>query len=885
MNLITSARIAARAMPKRHSLLITALCLIVLLDSLAYSQTVANESLVFTRLKHDKYYLQVYQRYTPKFPYEEKAIKLNLNDSRHEITYYENKDVDPKSIAQDDLILEALDRTYKSRLFPAYIYDYDRLEDKRQSGDPSLVKPAICERELALVASELRIDDTNSLRFFDSFGKDEIGLLYGNYHWVGNWRECSKRHTIPILTNKITMNFTGRYCFASIVSPDWSWKIEDKIKELKAKRYFKYPEQESEYRRFFRIQVGFCLPQSCDSNTFDTRKDLLENYVMKSLEQPYRSSFKLNNVYCLPDEQSPMRRITWSGSILLTFIICWLFLVMVLTLYDIFRTIKLKRRNRTRPAEERENIKSELPERKSELLEKLVTSMSLYRNCIKFFETKSLWRNYKRMKQCNEPQIKLNAGDTIFINSFKVISVLFIIFGHNGMLLQHLNRFPLDYDSYDTTLAFHVISGAVFFVDWFFAITGFLLTYSMFTSKLIDKCNLTYWIYTVFHRYWRLAPIFLLIFWFSKTLFEHLSYGPLWDYGTSGMTIRGICHDEGWFYPITLLTNFNPLHKECIMPSWYLSSDFQFYLITPFLLVLLSKSPLYGWLTTLSLIFACISLRFFRYMTDPKVRPLELLRIRIDLWMRNNWDVHPTYLQPQYRVASYLIGILAAHYVFMVLTGKWKSILYRKDYEEYRAVSGQQQGVEIEMTADKNGATVSPAATTRGSVGAQRANRNYILELIHITGWLTVTGMLLASWVLDTVLTRSLEPYAKYITAFIYATCHSIVASGLMLILSSMMLGAFPMAKTFLSHPWWSIVSKLNYVTFLIQVEVIYWMLQSADYLVEVNSEVLMALYFKMASVTFLVAFVMTLLLEFPFAQLEHKFIGWRFTKAPNKKE
>lgn len=848
-----------------------------------------NNPLIYTKLRHDLNYLQLYRNYQLEHPHEEKEIQLSINETIKDemglpqatevvYTYYKNKQVDANKVTRDDLILEALDRTYKTRLLPAYMYNYDNPDDKSRASDAKLIDDDKCKRHLQYLYSKLKslIDRPNLepispelAAFFDSYASEEPGLLFGNYHWTGNWRQCYKRQIFDMSNvseqgnnlDGIT-NFRGRYCIASIRSQNWEQKIKIKKDELlKSGNYFKYPVQPQDYERFFRIQLGICLPESCDSRAIDTEVDLIRELVVHKLQEPLRS-YKLVDLYCLPDETSELRQFEPNAWLLILLATVWCLAIVLATLYDLMR----------------ETPRSQAA---SSNLDKLVSALSLLRNYHRLTETKSLMPpppmqqqvaagqngsnssngGGEKTRQTGSETVKLLPNDLLFLNAFKVISMPCILFGHTGMLSIMLNRFPLDYEALENDYLNHFNISSVFFVDWYFVITGFLASYLAFVTKKVERNTPFQWAYTMFHRYWRLAPMYILLFWFSQSLFQHTASGPVWDYGTSNMTLRGVCRRESWIWPLALVPNFHPIHEECIMPAWYIANDMQFYIITPFILISLSRWPIWSWLATVGCIWASMLARIVRYITDPRAQPLELMRPRYDAYMRNNWDMHATYIYPHYRIPSYLIGLLAGHYTYMVLSGKWRSPLYKHPLSSSSSSSEGNQKSKASDFGD--------------------TYRWILRAIVCLWGFQTLIQMMFASKFISDLFPRSMEPQVKYFTALIYGTSHASTSLGLAAICVTLMMGSFKWLKSFLSLPIFTLVSRINYFVFLVQVEIIYWLQQSSERVVDLSVRDAFKNWITLAAIVYPMAALFTLWLELPLANLEREFIGsWMASRA-----
>ena len=859
-------------------------------DSDGSSSKNVTNPFIYQRLRFDRDFLQIYRRYQKNLKMDEKKVKLRFNtslysakdDSAKEVRfeYYSNNKVESSSITRDDLIFEALDRTYLTRLIPVFIFNYDKRQDMLKASDPTIVSRERCLRDLGFLTNQLntlelaRLDQRSQvimlpesmspelMAFYDSFAGEDPGVLLGNYHWTGNWRQCIKRRIFSLgekegktERSRIPIEFKGRYCIASIRSKSWDEKIKQRSQELEERGHFKYPEQRNDYARFFRIQVGICLPDSCDSQAIEWEPQKVNELTMFKLAEPFKS-YLLNDLYCLPDKTSELRRLEPSGKLFISLITIWSLLIICSTAWDYY---------------------SVKPEKSSSNLDKLISALSLIQNYKRLVETescqpiRSVTGETVRAGQTGATKSgpttrKPHPNDLLFLNSIKVVTMPMIIFGHVGMLFKHLDKFPLDYDGLDSDFVFHFQASTPFFVDWYFVISGFLTTYIMFATRKVETNSAFQWLYTIFHRYWRLAPLYILLFWFSQSVFMHTSSGPLWDYGTSNMTLRSICRQESWLWPLTMTSNLHPLHEECIMPAWYIACDMQFYLVTPLILILLHKSPLMGWLASIGAIGACISLRLHRYLTDRKAQPLELMRPRYDLYMRNNWDMHPTYVYPQYRIATYLIGILAGHYTIMVLSGKWSSIMCPR----------------LNMAPE----TIKPKDTRKGhrSQPDNSKRSENIPRFLRLLTWIVgvhqLLAMMFSTWLISELFPVHLEDRVKYFTAVVYAFDHTVAGLGMALMLITFMLGQFPSLKLFMAHPNWTVMSRVNFIVYLSQVEWIYWLIQSSDRTVEMSTLEMMKIFLYLCGFVYLFSTICTIMFELPLAQLERNFIGSRIMSS-----
>lgn len=879
-----------------HALLL----IVIYIFKNAVVESTSNLPLIYTRLRFDKNYLPLMKNLQLKLPYDEDKLKLNFAPSMLEnetintqnITFYVNSRFNLNNITEDDLILDALDQVYKTRLYQVYIQSYDKLGDRNRSSDTSKVSAEKCKRDLNYVMEKFQIMSNLRHRegsggfkglnpelaaYFDSFASEEPGLLAGNHNWLGNWRQCSRRHIFDLdqrLMNQINAssnhlllnnkelikvtNFRGRYCIAAIRSPLWKQKIIQRAVEL-TKNYFKYPSQYHEYVKFFRIQVGICLPESCDSSTIDLRGQDIRKLTMHKLREPF-SSYELFDLYCLPDETSELRQFDESGTLLIFVSISWLTLILLATCADYYNLINTR-------------VKESTKDRSS--IEKVVFSMSLRENYLRLTKKATTSPSTKSASIKAEIAETTSGGETIyeakssdlrFLDAVKVIIMPSILIAHIGMIGLQYSKYTIDFDSAPLFL-FVIQCGTAFYVDWYFCITAFITTYVIFSKKKLLTYSLSRWLYTVFHRYWRLAPSYVLFFWFNRSLFSLTNNGPLWDYGTTDLSgPRRLCKYESWLVPFTLTSNWHPLHRECVMPSWYISCDMQFYLMTPILWITLAKSSITGWSISIALIIGSILTRFYIYMTDIHIESLELIRPRADMIMRNSWDLPEIYLRPQYRMPSYLIGLLAGHYTYMVKSGQWKSLLYNQIPSTTNNINnGIKDSLKKNKVNDYN-------------------HYSWRLRLCAWIGLFSAISMKLSPLLLENLYPSSLESQARLFAAILYSSAHAMAVSGPCLIFIAISFGYWQKVRTFMELPVFTYIARINYIVYLCQIDLIIWLISSSVQPLDIDGQEQLKLYTYCLFWIYFGAFLATLLIVNPLNTLESEFVGVHFENDDHSK-
>uniref|UniRef100_T1J952 Nose resistant-to-fluoxetine protein N-terminal domain-containing protein n=1 Tax=Strigamia maritima TaxID=126957 RepID=T1J952_STRMM len=247
---------------------------------------------------------------------------------------------------------------------------------------------------------------------------------------------------------------------------------------------------------------------------------------------------------------------------------------------------------------------------------KIFLCFSFYTNALKLFNT--------------EPR----DSSLMCLNGIRVFSMGWIILGHcyaTGALAT------------DNVL----VPQAMFAVDTFFVLSGLLVTY-LYLKEHEKKDGKISWLKFYFHRYWRLTPVYaVVLFLFYNILSPYYIDSPFWsDQGLSGDKC-----DKYWWVNLLYINNLLDLSDSCMGHTWYLANDMQFFVISPLILIFLTRYVpvsaiiagsfiLINWIAT-GVIATCYN------VTDASTNFSE------------NFD--KIYIKPYCRIAPYIIGMICGY--------------------------------------------------------------------------------------------------------------------------------------------------------------------------------------------------------------------------------
>ncbi|XP_038070285.1 nose resistant to fluoxetine protein 6-like [Patiria miniata] len=396
------------------------------------------------------------------------------------------------------------------------------------------------------------------------------------------------------------------------------------------------------------------------------------------------------------------------------------------------------------------------------------------------------------------------------LNGIRVISMTWVMLGHTLVFgLGSSDNLPTLLSWVKTHAGFQAIANAYFSVDSFFFLSGFLLAFLTF-ARFRELRSVKTWALFYFHRYWRLTPLlaFTILIWMYIPQF--FGSGPLWQSSAA----RPLC-SQYWWSDLLYINNFWPkaFEGECIAWTWYLANDMQFFIISPLLLAPLFYFPIFGWLALVAtLIASFVSTGLIIGTND----------LSVDLFGQTTQQKLPgadfssmVYGKPYCRIAPYLVGIGLGY------------IMHR--------------------------------------IGKRRVKMSPVLALL---GWLAAAGLAL-SVVYGLYPTTHTPPMTKAANIVYGSVSRFVWALALAWVVFACKYGYGGWINTFLSWSAWVPLARVTFPAYLfhpIVIFVFYYNFASPFHF----SVYLLAFYFAgVVSVSYLVAVLASLAIEYPFANLE----------------
>ncbi|KAK5640661.1 hypothetical protein RI129_011472 [Pyrocoelia pectoralis] len=200
--------------------------------------------------------------------------------------------------------------------------------------------------------------------------------------------------------------------------------------------------------------------------------------------------------------------------------------------------------------------------------------------------------------------VKHNSKEIECLHGLRVLSMVAVLSFHSffALFFHHLrNEYYLEHWIHQIQNMW-LIKGD-YAVDTFLLISGILVSYTFMLKT--EKNHKFMVIYHYLNRYLRLTPSIAALILFVVGVLKFLGSGPLWP--SFHAQIIGPCK-EHWWYNLLYISNYK--QGKCLGHTWYLSVDFQLFLISPIMLILLKRWPKRVLVATAFLTACCLAAIF-----------------------------------------------------------------------------------------------------------------------------------------------------------------------------------------------------------------------------------------------------------------------------------
>ncbi|KAK9686442.1 Nose resistant-to-fluoxetine protein, N-terminal domain [Popillia japonica] len=256
------------------------------------------------------------------------------------------------------------------------------------------------------------------------------------------------------------------------------------------------------------------------------------------------------------------------------------------------------------------------------------------------------------------------------IHGLRFFSIAWIIMVHTYLEVFAVGDNKTMRTVTERSFLYQTVSNATFSVDTFFFISGTLVTMLYFrtaqrkqtnqsTTKTTFKNSFLHYFSLTLYRFLRLTPAYLFVLGVNELVLKYAHNNSVF----SPAMIDHITCSAYWWRNALYINNFFPQTEFCMLWSWYIANDTQFYLLAIFILAFAVRNNYFKWAAAAVLIFLVTSwiTTFVIAMQYNYVARVEEPFALFD----------QLYDKPWMRIGPYLVG-MATGYILFRFDGKIK---------------------------------------------------------------------------------------------------------------------------------------------------------------------------------------------------------------------
>lgn len=273
---------------------------------------------------------------------------------------------------------------------------------------------------------------------------------------------------------------------------------------------------------------------------------------------------------------------------------------------------------------------------------------------------------------------KQSSGNIKAINGIRTISTLWVILGHSlSFSTAYIGNYANVCQTVRSSFGYMPVLNGTFSVDSFFCIGGVLSSYLTLKHLNKTKGKLNYPI-MLLQRYLRLTPLVLYCMVFISGMFKLIGSGPFW-WPAMPASIEG-CHDT-WWTVLLYIQNLYPVSNACFSHTWYLACDMQFYILATIFIYALYRWPIVGVMQTVAVTMTSIAITWWLSYTSNQQPQAATFSIFCSILSRlipissNSSSVESLtpyqdrfktdlYITPWCRIGAYSVGVLTGFVLF-----------------------------------------------------------------------------------------------------------------------------------------------------------------------------------------------------------------------------
>lgn len=397
-----------------------------------------------------------------------------------------------------------------------------------------------------------------AVRMFDASAVSVSGLLDGDTIQYGHADQC-------VYTQVPLVGFTTQYCLPTAVfAPQKSdlrreffnnrsladWPPYDTGKTIWD---FLRPRAANIRDTRTRFSWGICVPESCSSLDIQTSLQTALGEAFSSHGIDFQ--VELNSLMCYSAKEVKNRQMPLPGQIFVYFLLVLVLLVVIGTTVDYVRSTQ--NRDELKPSKENPFAW--------------------------FLITFSFSRNLTRL--CTgDPGEEL-----LIIHAVKFLAMCFVIMFHRALvgMAYSQNLALLEEILHDAR--YFALNASSQMLDIFFFMAGFLLARIIIQRRDQDKQPISP-LFIIFYRALRIYPMLLTAIAFTTWVQPYIGEGPRWK--AFAISEQTSCKRH-WWHNVLFIASLFEYGDMCVPVSWFLSTDFQLFLLSLAIICVAERFPKY----------------------------------------------------------------------------------------------------------------------------------------------------------------------------------------------------------------------------------------------------------------------------------------------------
>ncbi|KAI5722873.1 hypothetical protein M8J76_015119 [Diaphorina citri] len=529
----------------------------------------------------------------------------------------------------------SLDSVWISKVFSDNMWGYA----------PSSTINKECTRQGDLYRTHLRNSTLWAVQMLDASVITPSGLIDGDNTQFGHADQCIQTR-VPI------RNFHTQFCLPTATFSPQSHQLYPEFYDNQTRDWPPYdmdktvwsflrPRDKSIRLSRLKFSWGLCVPEVCTANDIQTSLDTTLAEAFREHNISFR--VELTSVMCYSGKEMEERHMPLIGKLWVLGLLLLVILMVMGTIVDY------------QYGTEQQAMEKQLKDTKEESPDKLVKS------ALSFLATFSIIRNMRRL--CSDAN---EDNEISIVHAIKYLAMCCVIIYHRELFGLGFAGNMAYFEQLLHKTSYFLLTSTTQILDSFFFLAGFLLARVLIKRR--DHTKTSNIILTIVYRAVRLYPFLLANIAFAIWVFPYLGEGPRWksvvDSGSESC-------QHYWWHSLLFISSLYETTPLCISLSWFLSTEFQLFLIGLFIITLAENYPSHRTvILSASFIIAHIVPSVFIYFQR-----------ETGFWMMSVWDIQNIIFSPHVRAMYLKFYIRMPPYVFGVCSVYLIDALAKKQFK------------------------------------------------------------------------------------------------------------------------------------------------------------------------------------------------------------